>query len=195
MSEEHPQSAGALENNDKLGRDDPVWPLYVEEATSWDAALVREWNQYAALFSAIVTAFVIESSKSLQEDNAAATVLKLVEISETLQLIALGARPNVTSPSAAEPFQPTKNAVLVNKLWFISLSLSITVSLVAILVKQWCNGLTSESFTSPCQQARTRQARYQALIDWHTRDIVEFLPIIMHSALGPSIVWHVVYRN
>ena len=46
MSKDQPKKAGTPESNNDLGRDDPVWPLYVEEATVWDAALVREWNQY-----------------------------------------------------------------------------------------------------------------------------------------------------
>ncbi|KAF8598432.1 hypothetical protein BDV93DRAFT_451140 [Ceratobasidium sp. AG-I] len=183
MTEESPRSPTTPTSSHALGRDDPVWPLYVEEATKWDAALVKEWNQCATLFSAIVTAFVIESSKNLQEDDAALTVSTLLDISKTLKLMASGMQPNTTEPAISD-FRPSGHAVLVNSVWFASLSLSITVSLVAILVKQWCTGFISESFTSPCQHARTRQARYQMLIDYHTKDIVLFLPVIMHSALG-----------
>lgn len=45
MFEEQLPSSATPDSSHKLGRDDPVWPLYVEEATTWDAALVREWNQ------------------------------------------------------------------------------------------------------------------------------------------------------
>ncbi|KAF8598441.1 hypothetical protein BDV93DRAFT_594230 [Ceratobasidium sp. AG-I] len=168
-------------SSDALGRDDPVWPLYVEEANKWDAALVKEWNH-----------FVMESSKNLQEDNTAATASTLIEISKTLQLMASGAQSNITTPTISN-FQPSNHAVLVNLVWFTSLSLSITVSLVAILVKQWCSGFIAESFTSPCHQARTRQARYQMLIDYHTKDIVLFLPVMMHSALGLFLLGLIIF--
>lgn len=130
----------------------------------------------------------MESSKDLRVDNAAVAASTLIGISKTLQVIASGSQslPNITTPSL-DDFKPTPHAVLVNMVWYISLSLSITVSLVAILVKQWCSGFMSESFTSPCQQVRTRQARYQKLVNFYTREIVLFLPVLMHTALGKSM--------
>ncbi|KAF8594067.1 hypothetical protein BDV93DRAFT_459729, partial [Ceratobasidium sp. AG-I] len=127
-----------------------------------------------------------------QEDNAAITASTLIEISKTLQLMASGTQPNTTTPTS-NGSQPSNHNILINLVWFTSLSLSITVSLVAILVKQWCSGFIAESFTSPCHQARTRQARYQMLIDYHTKDIVLFLPVIMHSALGLFLLGLIIF--
>lgn len=45
MSEERSRGPGIPANIHNLGRDDPIWPLYVEEATKWDAKLVEGWNQ------------------------------------------------------------------------------------------------------------------------------------------------------
>lgn len=28
-----------------LGRDDPLWPLYVQEAEKWDNILMQKWNR------------------------------------------------------------------------------------------------------------------------------------------------------
>lgn len=29
-----------------LGRDDPLWPQYVEEAEKWDDIMMQKWNRY-----------------------------------------------------------------------------------------------------------------------------------------------------
>ncbi|KAF8597527.1 hypothetical protein BDV93DRAFT_427277, partial [Ceratobasidium sp. AG-I] len=141
----------------------------------------------ATLFSAIVTAFVIESSKNLQEDNAAITASAVVEIAAMFRVMAEGGPGNQTLPdSITQPkeFHPSAGAVLVNLAWFISLSLSIVVALVAILVKQWCSSFTSDRTAPPCNQARIRQARFNKLQTWRTEFIVSALPIIMHASLG-----------
>jgi hypothetical protein len=61
----------------------------------------------------------------------------------------------------------------------------VTVTLVAMLVKQWGEGyLSGHGLTPPCVQARTRQSRYDNLRSWRTEDIVLALPVVMHVALG-----------
>ncbi|KAG8701474.1 hypothetical protein FRC09_005344 [Ceratobasidium sp. 395] len=200
----------------ELGRDDPVWSCYVKEAKTWDNDLVDGWNQgmdillrsraltafistysipsdvsktalsQAGLFSAIVTAFVIESYKSLQQDNAQVAAEGIVRMTELLQAIAAGERLNATNSTSAQPsFQPTSAAIVVNFTWFLSLGLSIIVALVAMLVKQWGQGYRSGSdLAPPCTHARIRQSRFDMLKRWKTEDIVLVLPVVMHAALG-----------
>ncbi|KZV82927.1 hypothetical protein EXIGLDRAFT_626369, partial [Exidia glandulosa HHB12029] len=52
-----------------------VWKVYRDEATAQDEAMLDGWNKtldilliFAGLFSAVATAFVIESYKFLQPD-------------------------------------------------------------------------------------------------------------------------------
>ncbi|KAJ7175327.1 hypothetical protein C8R46DRAFT_891529, partial [Mycena filopes] len=52
-----------------------LWGVYVTEAEKYDEGLVDSWKKdmeglliFAALFSAILTAFIIESYKSLNSD-------------------------------------------------------------------------------------------------------------------------------
>lgn len=110
-----------------------------------------------------------------------------MEISGTLRNIANGemVQQNTTvPPQSLDEFQPTTGTLLVNLSWFISLSLSVMVALVASLVKQWCNSFLSDRTAPPCNQARIRQARLNKLISWRTELIVAALPVIMHAALG-----------
>ncbi|KAJ6559989.1 hypothetical protein B0H19DRAFT_1375907 [Mycena capillaripes] len=58
-----------------------LWTVYVSEAEKYDRSLVETWKSdmeglliFAALFSAILTAFIIESYKSLTLDPGDITV-------------------------------------------------------------------------------------------------------------------------
>lgn len=50
--------------------------------------------------------------------------------------------------------------VWVNGLWFTSLFLSLTVALVAVLVKQWLHQYAALPSGTPCERSFTRQFRY-----------------------------------
>ncbi|KAG8779028.1 hypothetical protein FRC12_024677, partial [Ceratobasidium sp. 428] len=163
--QEHPRSAArhipTPYDGFGLGRDDPVWPHYVKEAEKWDLELIDGWNKFvhkgmdvllphkhidnridegviqAALFSAVVTGFLIDSYKGLQQDSAEVTTMEIAQIANLLQAIALAEAPSPRNSTNTSTFQPTTTAVAINLVWFLSLSLSVLVALVAMLVKQW----------------------------------------------------------
>ncbi|KEP45420.1 putative transmembrane protein, partial [Rhizoctonia solani 123E] len=191
-----------------LGRDDPVWPYYLRESESRDTELIDGWNNscndlggcavlQAALFSAIVTAFLIESHKSLQPDTAliiAAGVSRMVDIIEARAS-------SEPAPSGAplpklDDFHPSQRDIVVNSLWFFSLALSMLVTLLAMLVKEWANVYRrGDRFTPYYVQARTRQARYDGLEDWGAKFVVRSLPVLMHIALGLFLLGLVIFLD
>ncbi|TDL17854.1 hypothetical protein BD410DRAFT_694633, partial [Rickenella mellea] len=85
----------------------------------YDRDLVHNWRDdmdslliFAALFSASVTAFVIESYNNLVQDTGEVTISVLLQIS---QQIANGTH----AAAAVRPsFQPASIDVAVNVLWF-----------------------------------------------------------------------------
>ncbi|KAG8779078.1 hypothetical protein FRC12_024654 [Ceratobasidium sp. 428] len=174
---------------------------YVREAKDFDEEMVDGWNRsldvtlvFASLFSAIVTAFVLESAKQLEPDKADQTVEILREIARTLQAGAV--RPQVTGnyeASADTEFHPTRSAVWVNCFWFLSLSTSMSVSLVAILAKQWCYYYLSGRSGDAVNQAEERLKRYRGLDKWMMREILEHLPLLMHIALSTFAFGAVIY--
>ncbi|KAJ7583401.1 hypothetical protein C8J56DRAFT_830671, partial [Mycena floridula] len=90
---------------------------------------------FAALFSAVVTAFIIESYQLLSPDPAQLTLLILYQISQQL---ANGSQTVASLPSPSEiPFSPSRLAILTNFFWFISLALSLTSAFAATLIQQW----------------------------------------------------------
>ncbi|KEP47565.1 hypothetical protein V565_151220, partial [Rhizoctonia solani 123E] len=85
-----------------------------------------------------------------------------------------------------DDFQPADSDIAINTLWFCSLTLSMTVALVSMLVKQWGEGyLYGRHFTIVPYyvQARTRQARYNQLGRWKVRYVMRALHMMMHAAL------------
>ncbi|KZV91448.1 hypothetical protein EXIGLDRAFT_615663, partial [Exidia glandulosa HHB12029] len=103
-----------------------------------DGGLLDGWHKtldilliFAGLFSAVATAFVVESYKLLQPDNEAYIASAL----QALVLAANGTRPlPALAPAQSSPSSLSR---WINGLWFTSLMLSLTVALLCILVKQW----------------------------------------------------------
>ncbi|CAE6404181.1 unnamed protein product [Rhizoctonia solani] len=155
---------------------------------------------FAALFSAISTTFVLESSKLLQEDPADATSQTLETISQTLLLIARGNESLVSRSTGLETlgvddeeFVPDPVAVCINVLWFLSLALSVAASLIAMLAKEWCYLFMSGRTGQPCLQARRRQQRWDAMVKWKMPELLMFLPSLMHMSLFLFAVGLIIY--
>ncbi|QRV94436.1 hypothetical protein RhiJN_22454 [Ceratobasidium sp. AG-Ba] len=181
-----------------------VWKTYVREADQLDKEMVEGRNSFckrypaskvvmniideqtqAALFSAISTAFIIESLGDLKPDTAESSARSLLAISQKLDAIATGQQ--TTSPSvqdtSLDDFSPTHSAVVVNILWLLSLSLSVAVSLIAMLAKEWCYKFMTGRSGSTYNQARRRQQKWNGIERWKMQELVNALPGLMHAAL------------
>ncbi|QRV94439.1 transmembrane protein [Ceratobasidium sp. AG-Ba] len=189
-----------------------VWKTYVREADQWDKEMVEGRNRsvtsalelvhesqysllgrssldvlliFAALFSAISTAFIIESLGDLKPDTAESSARSLLAISQKLDAIATGQQS--TSISAQEKslddFSPTHSAVVVNILWLLSLSLSVAVSLIAMLAKEWCYKFMTGRSGPAYNQARRRQQKWNGIERWKMQELVNALPGLLHAAL------------
>ncbi|KAG9126251.1 hypothetical protein FRC07_004237 [Ceratobasidium sp. 392] len=87
------------------------------------------------------------------------------------------------TPAESPKFVASASAVCVNALWFLSLSLSVGVSLVAMLGKDWARAYMAELTGQPYQQARKRQQRWDSLKEWRMPQVITFLPTLLHLAL------------
>ncbi|KAH7329769.1 hypothetical protein B0J17DRAFT_206787 [Rhizoctonia solani] len=177
----------------ELGKDARFWKVYVKETDDWDEELVHGWNRsldvtlvFAALFSAILTGFLIEISSRLREDPSDETSKTLAILSEALIIIANGTRPeHIVSSPGSQPtyFTPTRAAVLVSTLWYLSLSLSVATSFLAMLGKNWCHSFMAGRIGQPCIQARRRQQKWTMIERWKLREFLAMLPSLIHLAL------------
>ncbi|KAJ7829458.1 hypothetical protein B0H13DRAFT_1655736, partial [Mycena leptocephala] len=120
-----------------------LWAVYVSEAEKYDKSLVESWKSdmegmliFAGLFSASLTAFIIESYKTLIPDSGDSTMRLLAQISQQLAAAANGTTFQGPLPPHTH-FSPPTSSLVCNALWFISLGLSLTCALIATLLEQW----------------------------------------------------------
>ncbi|KAG5721905.1 hypothetical protein E4T56_gene14192, partial [Termitomyces sp. T112] len=148
-------------------------------ASSWkgdmDALLI-----FAGLFSASITAFLIESYKSLTPDP---DVVLLNQIS--LQLAAIPNGTRLTVQPNPVPFEPSFSSLLCNVLWFLSLAFSLASALAATFVEQWTrNYLTAtQKHPAPKIRARVRAYLHQGLQKFGMSTVVESIPTLLHFSL------------
>lgn len=129
--------------------------------------------------------FVIESSKDLKPDYTEISAQALLVVSQTLLTMSTNVLINSSTSVSTEPpvFTPARSVVIVNTLWFLSLSLSVAVSLIAILAKEWCYSFMAGRTGTILKQARLRQQRWDGVERWKMKEVLNVLPLLMHTAL------------
>ncbi|KAK1219675.1 hypothetical protein PQX77_017626 [Marasmius sp. AFHP31] len=160
------------------------WEVIMKEVTALDEGLVGGWKEdidtllvFAGLFSAVVTAFVIESYQWLQEAPEDTTVALLKQISQQL---------NNTSESVPKPdtFTVSSSVVTINVLWFLSLIIALVDALFALLCKQWLREHRRHTHTrTPSEALALRWLRNQSLEKWRVPTILASLPMLLEFAL------------
>ncbi|KDR71076.1 hypothetical protein GALMADRAFT_75361, partial [Galerina marginata CBS 339.88] len=120
--------------------DGDPWGILLKSRMDEDKIRCQAWKEevnniliFAGLFSAVVTAFVTESYKTLQPDPDSAIVDLLSRIAARLDNPLDEVSPIANVPS----FSPPPSYIRVNILWFLSLILSLTTVLVGIITLQW----------------------------------------------------------
>ncbi|GAB1527892.1 hypothetical protein RhiTH_011080 [Rhizoctonia solani] len=117
----------------------------------------------AALFLAISTGFVLESSKNLKPDQAVATAVAIQELASAFQAgfqIPAANTPYSAALASPENFKPSRIAVWVN--------------------------------CTPYKQAMRQQKAWDALQKWKFELFIEQLPTVMHIALTIPIGFTIV---
>ena len=191
-----------------------VWPIYNKVSQEFDEKGLKQWNDdldvllifvsllvrvtirsgwiynhlQAALFSAIVTAFLIRALDDLDPNYQQQSALLLHQLLN-------GRDPNLADISDPTiPQRPTNSAIAVNCLWFASLLTSLGASLCAIICKGWLTEYTSG--TNPVGgllRACRRHIRFVAFRRLNVHTLVSFLPVLLHSSVLLFFAGAVVY--
>ncbi|KAJ7657748.1 hypothetical protein DFH06DRAFT_1473046 [Mycena polygramma] len=176
-------------NHDEDAAAAKLWAVYVSEAEKYDRSLVETWKSdmeglliFAALFSAILTAFIVESYKSLNPDPSDLTVHLLGQISQQLAAAANGSTFSIP-PSLR--FTPTASSLVCNALWFISLGFSLACALIATLIQQWARDFLhkADMRSAPIIRARIFSYLYYGLKRFQMHTVVEVIPLLLHASL------------
>ncbi|GAB1524501.1 hypothetical protein RhiTH_007655 [Rhizoctonia solani] len=167
-----------------------MWKLYQKEATEQDQELVngRDSNLdtmllFAGLFSAVLTAFLLESISLLQPDQTDTMITLLSTIAQSQQPIDAGNTNYNPSQTQLPAFRPSVAARWVNVLWFLSLVLSMGAAMVAMLAKEWLSWFLIYTTRDPHKYALQRQPRFEALKSWRALLLIDLLPTLLHFSL------------
>ncbi|KIP08368.1 hypothetical protein PHLGIDRAFT_117348 [Phlebiopsis gigantea 11061_1 CR5-6] len=185
-----------------------AWSTMLKSTQEFEKEKVDAWKDemgnllvFAGLLSAVVTAFVIDSYKTLQEDQTKRSADLLQQISS--QLLSFNVSPNLMNSTTATSALQTVAAsssprtidVRINSLWFISLSFSLSSSFLAIAVQQWLRALPQPQNLPTPQIVILRQAHWASLIYWQVPNIINFLPVLLQAALVLFLVGLVLFLH
>ncbi|KAG8775348.1 hypothetical protein FRC12_001538 [Ceratobasidium sp. 428] len=173
----------------ELAPEASVWQLYVEEAKEHDGELMEGENKnldlmllFAALFSAILTAFIVESKRLLQQDSADVSVTLLLAIAQSQRRAEQGIF-EVLPPVEVPTFSASMAARWINGLWFTALALSLAAALVALLAKEWLTAFMASRPRPPHAYALLHQRRLRGLKGWGALHMIDLLPSMLHLSL------------
>ncbi|EEB89285.1 hypothetical protein MPER_12633, partial [Moniliophthora perniciosa FA553] len=160
------------------------WEVLQKAVARHDDDMVKNYKEdidtqlvFAGLFSAVVTAFLIESYQWLSEDPADTTVALLIQISAQLN----GSQ---RVPIEQPPFEADSSSIRINCLWFLSLVLSLTSTLFGLLCKQWVREHQRDTTTrTPGEALALRQLRRDSFEKWGVSSFLSALPILLEVAL------------
>ncbi|KAI0060728.1 hypothetical protein BV25DRAFT_1806932, partial [Artomyces pyxidatus] len=168
-----------------------IWSVYVDESAKHDSALIDSWKGdmdgiliFAGLFSAVVTAFLVESLQLLQLDTGQTSVLLLERISIQLEVRNGSQIPIPPLPPTGNP-PSAGSALRVNVLWCLSLLLSLLCALGATLIQQWARsyGQAIHRRSAPHQRARIRAFLFQGIENSGAKAVVDGIPTLLHVAV------------
>jgi hypothetical protein len=146
----------------------------------------------AGLFSAALTAFVVDSIQNLKPSSADETVYYLRQHSTILSQISVqlsSIAPQVSIPSTPPPpfpaFNPSASDVRVNIFWYMALAFSLLSALLAILVQQWVRDYMHvfQRYSDPLKSSRLRQYLYEGCEGWYMPMVAEAVPGFLHISL------------
>ena len=128
----------------------------------------------SALFTAIVTAFVLDAMSELNEDTSTQLLRILVQQSATA----------TNSTTEMPPSNPPSSILTVSSLWFLSIMSSLAATTWAILCLEWCafltDGVQAEDYE---EMAEKRQRRFEAVKRWRMHLIIAAIPFFLHLSL------------
>ncbi|KAH9831848.1 uncharacterized protein C8Q71DRAFT_714946, partial [Rhodofomes roseus] len=175
---------------------DQAWAKCAQDAWSDETGRVKKWDDeidnllvFAGLFSAILTAFVVQYYPTLQTDaNTQPQIVVTMAFNQT----------NVTTtystPDSSDT-APDAFTVAINALWFLALVLSIASASLAISVKQWLAHYVPSD--SDIGHTRLRlhiwHLRSRGLARWHVPEIVGILPLLLQISATLFLIGVVLF--
>ncbi|KAN0116056.1 hypothetical protein V8E52_006362, partial [Russula decolorans] len=166
---------------------------YSKAAEDEDNKMIERWQKdadgiliFTGLFSAAVAALLAFTVQDLTPNSQDTSAFHLGNIYQVL------ADPNATRSSTSSPvakppsFSPSRSAVWVNSLWFLSLVMSLSCALWATSLQRWARRYLDRAQPARCnpeKRARMRAFFAEGVENMHIPWAVEGLPTLLHLSL------------
>src|SRR5487761_339525 len=146
----------------------------------------------AGLFSAALTAFVLDSKQSLKvspNDQMVYYLQQNVAIMDQISHQISAIVPQVSIPSTPPPpfptFKPLVSDIRINVFWFMALIFCLSAALLATLVQQWVRDYMHvfQRYSDPLKSARLRQSLHDGSEGWYMPVVAEAGPGLLHISL------------
>ncbi|THU75454.1 hypothetical protein K435DRAFT_912422, partial [Dendrothele bispora CBS 962.96] len=191
-----------------MGPNARVWKVYNQEAMRIDLEKIQGWKEeldsllvFASLFSAVITTVTSQTSTRLQKDWGEVTSNLMMELI-SIQRAGFNGNPVDAIPSSqltpSSEFTPRPSNVVINTLWFISLTLSLSIALAAMVCSQWIRHYmktSSGSAKSNGEKAAVHHFQFMGLQKWHVAGIIGSLSIYMQLASALFFVGLVIFLH
>ncbi|PCH39592.1 hypothetical protein WOLCODRAFT_59936, partial [Wolfiporia cocos MD-104 SS10] len=146
---------------------------------------------FAALFSAVLTAFIIDSYQDLKPklQNESTLILRQISAQIASSTISAGylnsTKPAFSDlPASASVEHPSLATVVVNALWFSALVFSLMSASVGIAIRQWLNHHGDEPVgVEPLVSVHIWHVRHKGYLDWHVTGLLDLLPVLLQISV------------
>ncbi|KAF8463410.1 hypothetical protein DFH94DRAFT_674503, partial [Russula ochroleuca] len=171
---------------------DTLFSMYLDRSDKDDKRTTERWSGerdailiFTGLFSAALAVLISVSIQGLQQGSQDISAFYLGNIFHILAN-STTSQP-IVYPTRSDPpkFSPTKSAVLVNSLWFLSLLMSFTGALLAVFIQQWAQPYlqATKGRHSPRERARIRIFHAEGLKKLHLHWVTRAVPILIQVSL------------
>ncbi|KAI0246408.1 hypothetical protein BJV78DRAFT_151817 [Lactifluus subvellereus] len=176
--------------------------MYRKMAEEEDDKMAKRWQKdaqgiliFTGLFSAAVAALLAVTVLDLKQTSQDRSAFYLEQIYQ-FQVLADSNASRPSTPAKPPPFSAPKYAIWVNSLWFLSLAMSLTGALLAILQQQWARRylrVTQPPRYTPHERARMREffsnGVDKLLLPW----AVEAVSTLIHISLSLFFTGLLIY--
>ncbi|KAJ3532690.1 hypothetical protein NM688_g7387 [Phlebia brevispora] len=190
------KAAKAIKINQAEAMEEELWETTRDTIKEQDQVEIDSWKDelnnllvFAGLFSAVVTAFTVESYTWLQQDSGDATNMFLAYISlqvspsPTYLPLINSSVPALPLQNVTSAFVPAAIAVPINTLWVLSLTLSLMSAFFAIAVQQWLRHLRLPADIPVRRAVELLALRADGLKTWQVPSIISLLPLLLQIAV------------
>ncbi|KAI0652777.1 hypothetical protein C8Q79DRAFT_923124 [Trametes meyenii] len=167
-----------------------AWSECADILRDRDRDLVNAWADqadglvtFAALFSGVITAFILETYKNLSPDPSVLTLDVLLQIlahidENSTQVV------SSSKPYHPPPFHPALSDILQNAFLFASLICSLLAAGMGIFYKEWTREYTLDLPKDAHECARVRQYRHEGMKRWNMRTVISAISIFLQLGVA-----------